>query len=130
MLEALKKKEVINKLEVKMSKILKESIIFNDILLVPKYSEVIPIEIDITTNLTRDIVLNLPFMSAGMDIVSEHQMAIAMARTGGIGIIHKNMSIGKKKQYRNWNGQKVQNMELLLILFICHLIILLMKLKL
>ena len=78
-----------------MSKILKESIIFNDILLVPKYSEVIPIEIDITTNLTRDIVLNLPNMSAGMDSVSEHQMAIAMPRTGGIGIIHKNMSIGK-----------------------------------
>lgn len=78
-----------------MSKILKESIIFNDILLVPKYSEVIPIEIDITINLTKDIVLNLPFMCAGMDNVSEHQMAIAMARTGGIRIIHKNMSIGK-----------------------------------
>lgn len=79
-----------------MSKILKEGVTFNDVLLVPRYSEVIPNEIDITTNLTKDIVLNVPFMSAGMDTVTEHQMAIAMARTGGIGIIHKNMSIERQ----------------------------------
>ena len=76
-----------------MSKIVGEGITFDDVLLVPQYSEVTPNMIDLTTHLTKKIQLNIPMMSAGMDTVTEHRMAIAIARQGGIGIIHKNMSI-------------------------------------
>ncbi|MBQ5559712.1 MAG: IMP dehydrogenase [Lachnospiraceae bacterium] len=76
-----------------MGTIIGEGITFDDVLLVPSYSEVIPNEIDLSTNLTKTIKLNIPMMSAGMDTVTEHRMAIAMARQGGIGVIHKNMSI-------------------------------------
>ncbi len=76
-----------------MGKIIGESITFDDVLLVPSYSEVIPNEVDLSTNLTKNMRLNIPMMSASMDTVTEHRMAIAMARQGGIGIIHKNMSI-------------------------------------
>ncbi len=76
-----------------MSKIIGEGITFDDVLLVPSYSEVIPNQVDISTHLTKTISLNIPMMSAGMDTVTENRMAIAMARQGGIGIIHKNMSI-------------------------------------
>ena len=76
-----------------MSTIIGEGITFDDVLLVPQYSEVTPNMIDLTTHLTKKIVLNIPMMSAAMDTVTEHRMAIAMARQGGIGIIHKNMSI-------------------------------------
>lgn len=76
-----------------MGKIIGEGITFDDVLLVPGYSEVIPNQVDLSTNLTKDIRLNIPMMSAGMDTVTEHRMAIAMARQGGIGVIHKNMSI-------------------------------------
>ena len=76
-----------------MGTIIGEGITFDDVLLVPSYSEVIPNQVDLSTNLTKKIRLNIPLMSAGMDTVTEHRMAIAMARQGGIGIIHKNMSI-------------------------------------
>ena len=76
-----------------MGKIIGEGITFDDVLLVPAYSEVIPNEVDLSTYLTKKIRLNIPMMSAGMDTVTEHRMAIAMARQGGIGIIHKNMTI-------------------------------------
>ena len=76
-----------------MGKIIGEGMTFDDVLLVPAYSEVTPNMIDLTTYLTKKIKLNIPMMSAGMDTVTEHRMAIAMARQGGIGIIHKNMSI-------------------------------------
>ena len=76
-----------------MGKIVGEGITFDDVLLVPAYSEVTPNMVDLSTNLTKKIKLNIPMMSAGMDTVTEHRMAIAMARQGGIGIIHKNMSI-------------------------------------
>ena len=76
-----------------MGTIIGEGITFDDVLLVPAYSEVIPNQIDLSTNLTKTIKLNIPMMSAGMDTVTEHRMAIAMARQGGIGVIHKNMSI-------------------------------------
>ena len=76
-----------------MGKIIGEGITFDDVLLVPAYSEVIPNQVDLSTYLTKKIKLNIPMMSAGMDTVTEHRMAIAMARQGGIGIIHKNMSI-------------------------------------
>ncbi len=76
-----------------MAQIVEEGITFDDVLLVPAYSQVIPNQVDLHTNLTSTIRLNIPLMSAGMDTVTEHRMAIAMARQGGIGIIHKNMSI-------------------------------------
>lgn len=76
-----------------MGKIIGEGITFDDVLLVPAYSEVTPNMVDLSTNLTKKIKLNIPMMSASMDTVTEHRMAIAMARQGGIGIIHKNMSI-------------------------------------
>ena len=76
-----------------MGTIIGEGITFDDVLLVPSYSEVIPNQVDLSTNLTKKIRLSIPMMSAGMDTVTEYRMAIAMARQGGIGIIHKNMSI-------------------------------------
>ena len=76
-----------------MGRIIGEGITFDDVLLVPAYSEVIPNQVDVSTNLTKKVKLNIPLMSAGMDTVTEHRMAIAMARHGGIGVIHKNMSI-------------------------------------
>ncbi|MBO8158323.1 IMP dehydrogenase [Thermosyntropha sp.] len=74
-------------------KFAKEGLTFDDVLLIPGYSEVMPSEVDVSTRLTRNIRLAIPIMSAGMDTVTEYKMAIAMAREGGIGIIHKNMSI-------------------------------------
>lgn len=76
-----------------MGTIIGEGITFDDVLLVPGYSEVIPNQVSLKTHLTKKIELNIPMMSAGMDTVTEHRMAIAMARQGGIGIIHKNMTI-------------------------------------
>lgn len=76
-----------------MGKIIGEGITFDDVLLVPAYSEVTPNMVDLSTYLTKKVKLNIPMMSASMDTVTEHRMAIAMARQGGIGIIHKNMSI-------------------------------------
>lgn len=76
-----------------MGSIIGEGITFDDVLLVPAYSEVIANQVDLSTYLTKTIKLNIPMMSAGMDTVTEHRMAIAMARQGGVGIIHKNMSI-------------------------------------
>ena len=67
-----------------MGTIIGEGITFDDVLLVPQYSEVTPNMIDLTTNLTKNIKLNIPLMSAGMDTVTEHRMAIAMARQGGM----------------------------------------------
>jgi IMP dehydrogenase len=71
----------------------KEGLTFDDVLLVPQHSEVLPNQVDLTTWLTKKIKLNIPIMSAAMDTVTENRMAIAIAREGGIGIIHKNMSI-------------------------------------
>lgn len=92
-----------------MGKIIGEGITFDDVLLVPQYSEVTPNMVDLTTYLTKKIKLNIPMMSAGMDTVTEYRMAIAMARQGGIGIIHKNMTIEQQadevdKVKRSENG--------------------------
>ena len=92
-----------------MGKIIGEGITFDDVLLVPAYSEVIPNQVELSTWLTKKVKLNIPMMSAGMDTVTEHRMAIAMARQGGIGIIHKNMSIEEQadevdKVKRSENG--------------------------
>ena len=81
-----------------MGKIIGEGITFDDVLLVPAYSEVIPNQVSLETRLTKTIKLNIPMMSAGMDTVTEYRMAIAMARQGGIGIIHKNMSIEQQAE--------------------------------
>ncbi len=74
-------------------KIRKRALTFEDVLLVPQYSEVLPKEVSLNTKLTRNISLNIPMVSAAMDTVTEYQAAIAMARLGGVGIIHKNMDI-------------------------------------
>ena len=81
-----------------MSEIIGEGITFDDVLLVPQYSEVTPNLVDLKTKLTNKIELRIPLMSAGMDTVTEYRMAIAMARQGGIGIIHKNMSIEEQAE--------------------------------
>ncbi|MGN0131314.1 MAG: IMP dehydrogenase [Lachnospiraceae bacterium] len=81
-----------------MGQIIGEGITFDDVLLVPGYSQVIPNQVDLSTYLTKKIKLNIPMMSAGMDTVTEHRMAIAMARQGGIGIIHKNMTIEQQAE--------------------------------
>lgn len=79
-------------------KFLKQGLTFDDVLLVPAESNVLPADIDLHTHLTKKIVLNIPLMSAAMDTVTESRMAIAIAREGGIGIIHKNMSIGQQAE--------------------------------
>lgn len=88
------KKERINT----MGQIIGDGITFDDVLLVPSYSEVLPNQADLSTQLTKRIRLNIPLMSAGMDTVTENRMAIAMARQGGIGVIHKNMSIEEQAE--------------------------------
>jgi len=81
-----------------MHKIVKEGITFDDVLLIPAKSKVLPKEVDVSTRLTKTIRLSIPFISAGMDTVTESRMAIAMARQGGIGVIHKNMSIEQQAE--------------------------------
>jgi IMP dehydrogenase len=79
-------------------KFIKEGLTFDDVLLIPQKSEILPREVELTTYLTRTIKLNIPLMSSAMDTVTESRMAIAIAREGGIGIIHKNMSIEAQAQ--------------------------------
>ena len=79
--------------ELYSSRFIGEGLTFDDVLLVPAESDVLPADVDLSTNLTRKIKLNVPVMSAAMDTVTEYRMAIAIAREGGIGVIHKNMSI-------------------------------------
>ena len=83
-------------MEMYADKFVKEGLTFDDVLLVPRKSDVMPKMIDISTNLTKKIRLNIPLMTAAMDTVTESRMAIAIAREGGIGVIHKNMSIEKQ----------------------------------
>jgi len=90
-------------------KIISEGITFDDVLLVPAYSEVLPREVNTSTRFSKNIKINIPILSAAMDTVTESKLAIAIAREGGIGIIHKNMSIESqakevKKVKRAENG--------------------------
>ena len=72
---------------------IKESLTFDDVLLIPQYSSILPSETDITIDLTRKVMLKVPFLSSAMDTVTEAKLAIAMAKAGGIGIIHRNFNI-------------------------------------
>ncbi|MDQ4140936.1 MAG: IMP dehydrogenase, partial [Bacteroidota bacterium] len=80
------------------TKVLFEALTYDDVLLLPAYSEVLPKNCQTTTPFTRNIQLNIPFVSAAMDTVTEADMAIAMAQEGGIGIIHKNMSVKQQAE--------------------------------
>ena len=75
----------------------KENLTFDDVLMVPQYSEILPREVDLSTSITKNIHLNIPLMSAAMDTVTESKTAVALAREGGIGVIHKNLSIRHNK---------------------------------
>ncbi len=90
-----------------MSKIIKEGLTFDDVLLIPQFSEVLPYQVDLSTKLCDGINLNVPLLSASMDTVTEYALAIAMAREGGIGMIHKNMSIREQAE----NVDKVKRSE-------------------
>ncbi len=92
---------------VEVEKLLKEGLTFDDVLLVPDYSEVLPHEVDVSTYITKRIKLNIPIVSAAMDTVTEARLAIALAREGGMGIIHRNMPI--KEQARE--VEKVKKSE-------------------
>ncbi len=81
-----------------LEKGIKEALTFDDVLLIPNYSEVLPTQVDVRTKLTKRITLNIPIMSAAMDTVTESELAIAIAREGGIGIIHKNLSIEEQAE--------------------------------
>ena len=90
-------------------KIIKEAITFDDVLLIPAKSEVLPSNVNLKTKLTKSLELNIPFLSAAMDTVTEAKLAIALARQGGIGFVHKNMSIEEQaaeidKVKRNESG--------------------------
>ena len=98
-------------------KILLEGLTYDDVLLVPAYSEVLPREVSIQTKFTKNITINSPIISAAMDTVTESDMAIAMAREGGIGILHKNMTIEKqsaevKKVKRSESGMIIDPITL------------------
>ena len=80
-----------------MATVLGKALTFDDVLLVPEYSEVTPDMVDVSAWLTPSIKLGVPFISAAMDTVTEAEMAISMARQGGIGIIHKNMDVARQR---------------------------------
>ena len=83
-------------MKLKSYKIIGEGLTYDDVLLVPNYSEILPRDVSVKTKFTKNIDLNIPIVSAAMDTVTESSMAIAIAREGGIGVLHKNMS--KQKQ--------------------------------
>ena len=87
-------------------RIAQEALTFDDVLLQPAYSDVLPREVDLATRLTQEITLNIPLLSAAMDTVTESRLAIALAQEGGIGIVHKNMT-PEQQAHQGAAGQKV-----------------------
>ena len=79
-----------------MPRIVQEALTFDDVLLLPGYSDVVAIEVSLATRLTREIELNIPLVSAAMDTVTESALAIAVAQEGGIGIVHKSMTVAEQ----------------------------------
>ena len=100
-------------------KVVSEGLTFDDVLLIPAWSEVLPRETDLRTQFTRNILLNTPVVSAAMDTVTEYKLAIAIAREGGIGVIHKNMDIEEQARQvisvkrRTWTSLGGLKMSLL-----------------
>ena len=95
-----------------------EGLTFDDVLLMPGYSQVVPRDVDIKTRLTKEITLNIPLLSAAMDTVTEANLAIALAREGGLGILHKNMSIEEqathvRKVKRSESKKKKKNKHMI-----------------
>lgn len=86
-------------METNFSPAFQEALTFDDVLLVPAYSEVLPNEVNLQTRITRDLKINIPIVSAAMDTVTEYRLAIALARSGGIGLVHKNMSIEQQAEH-------------------------------
>lgn len=82
-----------------MSKIIMEGLTFDDVLLIPGYSNILPKDVDLTTKLAEGLTLNIPLISAAMDTVTEYRMAIAMAREGGLGILHKNLTVEEQAEH-------------------------------
>src|SRR5476651_114966 len=101
------------------SRLFGEGLTFDDVLLMPAFSEVLSREVDIRSHLTKDIILNIPMLSAAMDTVTEANLAIALAREGGLGILHKNMSIERqaeqvRKVKRSESGMIIDPITLLI----------------
>ena len=86
---------------------IKEALTFDDVTLAPKYSEILPSEVNTTTQLTKNLKLKIPLLSSAMDTVTESKMAIAIAKAGGIGVIHRNLSIKKQIQAVNQNADAI-----------------------
>ena len=87
----------------KQLRFIPEGLTYDDVLLVPSYSEVMPRDVTVTSWFTKNIQINTPIVSAAMDTVTEHKMAIAIAQEGGIGVLHKNMSIAEQAE-QVWSG--------------------------
>ena len=99
------------------NKIIGEGLTYDDVLLVPAFSEVLPREVSIKTQFTKNITLNVPIVSAAMDTVTESAMAIAIAREGGIGVLHKNMTIEQQATEVDFAQKQLANVPLPIYFF-------------
>ena len=95
---------------------IKEALTFDDVTLAPKYSEILPSEVDTSTQLSKNLTLKIPLLSSAMDTVTESKMAISIARAGGIGVIHRNLDINKQVE----EIKKVKKYKLLKIVILIN----------